>query len=179
MSVPGVAAVGTQRVFVALWPTPAIRQRLAEVAARAAQDVERARPVEPANLHLTLAFIGSLRVDRVDALGEQLEQVGNATFDWTVDQLGHFARAHVIWAGGANNPALLALASDVRARLDESKIDYDHKPFVPHVTLLRDVARGLTRASAIAPPIVWPCGRPTLVRSVPAAGGVTYVPVRL
>jgi 2'-5' RNA ligase len=178
MSARGVGAVGTQRVFVALWPTPAVRLRLADVAAHAAADVERARPVEPENLHLTLAFIGSLGADRVDALAEQLARCGTATFDWTLDHLGSFLRAHVIWAGGPDSPALLSLASEVRGLLDRSQVDYDRKAFVPHVTLLRDVAGSLKRPSPIDPPIVWSCRRPTLVRSVSAAGGVKYVPVR-
>jgi 2'-5' RNA ligase len=178
MSAPGVGASGTQRVFVALWPTPASRLRLAEVAAHAAQHVERARPVESANLHLTLAFVGSLRADRLEALAVQLEQCGTGAFDWTLDHLGHFARAHVIWAGGPSNPALLALAREVRELLDRSQVNYDRKPFVPHVTLLRDVAGTLMRRIPLTPPIVWSCGRPTLVRSVSTGAGVSYIRVR-
>lgn len=179
MNARPAGAAGAQRVFVALWPTPAIRLRLAEVTADAARDVERARPVDPANLHLTLAFIGSLRTDRVEDLARQLEHCGAAKFDWTLDHLGHFARAQVIWAGGVSNPALLALAGEVRELLDRMQIDYDRKPFVPHVTLLRDVAGRLSRANLIEPPIVWPGARPTLVRSVSGADGVSYLPVPL
>ncbi|MBR0093113.1 MAG: hypothetical protein IJP92_15605, partial [Lachnospiraceae bacterium] len=36
------------------------------------------------------------------------------------------------------NQGLSALAKDVRSALDQAGIDYDHKPFVTHITLMRD-----------------------------------------
>jgi 2'-5' RNA ligase len=165
-----------RRVFVALWPTPAVRERLSEVAADLVRVAPRARPVPPANIHQTLAFIGSLARDRVAELASRLERCEAPVFEWTLDYVGHFNDARVLWAGGPESTELSAQAARVRALLDSLGIEYDRKPFAPHVTLLRSVLRWRKPRWLIEPPIVWPCERPVLLRSQPTANGVTYVP---
>jgi 2'-5' RNA ligase len=130
-----------------------------------------------ANLHLTLAFIGMLQADRVAGLARRLAECATAEFDWIVDRIGHFTGARVVWAGGADNAHLRALAASVRELLESMDIDFDRKPFAAHVTLLRDVVRWNTPHYAIDPSIVWRCRGPTLVRSNPGPHGVSYVPV--
>jgi len=170
------SAPDRQRVFVALWPTPAIRTRLSEVADQLARCAITGRQFAAANLHLTLAFIGSLEVDRVASLARRLDQYATSEFDWIVDRVGHFAGARVVWAGGPDNAQLSALAAGVRDLLGSSDIPFDHKPFAAHVTLLRDVVRWNTRFS-IEPSIIWRCHGPTLVRSETGPHGVSYAPV--
>jgi 2'-5' RNA ligase len=63
--------------------------------------------------------------------------------------------------------------------LDAIRIAYDQKPFAPHVTLLRNVARGSSKDAPIDPPIIWSCHAPTVVRSKQGPNGVTYIPVVL
>jgi len=169
-------AVESQRVFVALWPSPGARARLAEVTDDVARQGSGARRIVPLNLHLTLAFIGSLREDRVADLALHLERCEASEFDWVLDHVGYFHAARVLWAGGPENSAVLGLAARVRVLLDRREIEYDHKPFVPHVTLLRNVARWAVGNWPIDPPIVWPGKGPTLVRSKQGATGVSYVP---
>ena len=169
-------AVESQRVFVALWPSPGARTRLAEVTDGVARQATGARRILPPNLHLTLAFIGSLREDRTADLALHLQRCEASEFDWVLDHVGYFHAARVLWAGGPENPAVLGLAARVRALLDRREIEYDRKPFVPHVTLLRNVARWALGNRPIDPPIAWPSNGPTLVRSKQGARGVTYVP---
>jgi 2'-5' RNA ligase len=164
-------------VFVALWPTPAVRTRLSEVADKLARLAVGGRQMAAANLHLTLAFIGMLQADRVATLARGLADCATPEFDWIVDRVGHFSGARVVWAGGANNAHLHALAATVRELLESMTIDFDRKPFAAHVTLLRDVARWKTPHHAIDPSIIWRCQRPTLVRSDPGPRGVSYTPV--
>jgi 2'-5' RNA ligase len=171
------AAASQQRVFVALWPPPAVRTRLSQVAEDLAQRIASARRVEPSNLHLTVAFIGPLRSDRVVEVAQRLVACAESEFDWLIDRVGHFEGARVVWAGGPRCAPLLALAARVRALIDAMRIDYDPKPFAPHVTLLRDVPRRLASDSLIDPAIEWPCRGPNLVRSEQGSGGVVYTPV--
>jgi 2'-5' RNA ligase len=131
------------------------------------------------NLHLTLAFIGSLAENRTAALAQRLIACSTTEFDWVIDHVGHFARARVVWAGGPQSPKLLALAARVRELLDELAVPYDRKPFAPHVTLLRDVVRWPANVAPIKPEITWPCEQPTLICSEHRADGVIYVPVGL
>lgn len=168
-----------QRVFVALWPTPAVRTRLSEVASQLARLAAGGRQIAAANLHLTLAFIGMLHTDRVAGLASRLAECATSEFDWIVDRVGHFAGARVVWAGGADNSQLGGLAATVRQLLESTEIDFDRKPFAAHVTLLRNVVRWSTPHYPIAPSIVWRCQGPTLVRSEPGSRGVSYTPVRV
>jgi 2'-5' RNA ligase len=170
------SAPDRQRVFVALWPTPAIRTRLSEVADQLARRAVTGRQVAAANLHLTLAFIGLLHVDRAASLARRLDEYATSEFDWIVDRVGHFAGARVVWAGGPDNAQLSALAAGVRELLESTDIPFDRKPFAAHVTLLRDVGRWNVRFS-IDPSIAWRCHGPTLLRSEPGPHGVSYVPV--
>jgi 2'-5' RNA ligase len=176
---PGTSAAGTQRVFVALWPTPAVRERLRDVTSRLAADALTARIISASNLHLTLAFIGSLGENRTEALAERLTTWSTTEFDWVIDHVGYFARARVVWAGGPQTPKLFALAASVRELLEELAVSYDRKPFAPHVTLLRDVAHWPANVVPIKPEVTWPCKRPTVIRSEHRADGVVYVPVGL
>ena len=170
------APVKSHRVFVALWPSPSVRGRLGEVTENLARRATGARRMAPLNLHLTLAFIGSLREDRVADLVLHLERCKASGFDWMLDHVGHFDAARVLWAGGPENAAVLGLAAKVRELLDGLEIEYDRKPFVPHVTLLRNVGRWAAGNWAIDPAIVWPCKGPMLVRSEQGAKGVSYIP---
>ena len=176
LSPPG--APSRQRVFVALWPTPTVRMRLSEVADRLSRLAVGGRQIAAANVHLTLAFIGTLQADRVASLARRLAECAGSEFDWILDRVGHFSGARVVWAGGPDNEHLRALATTVRELLDSMDIDFDPKPFAAHVTLLRDVARWTTPQYTIEPSIVWRCCAPTLVRSEPGPRGVSYEPVQ-
>jgi 2'-5' RNA ligase len=155
----------TQRVFVALWPPPGTRDRLESLGARLHAQAPRARRVRGDRLHLTLAFIGALETPRVTELARRLSWLAVRGFEWTLDRTGYFARARVVWAGGPTPEPLAALIAEVRALLEAMTITYDHKPFVPHVTLLRDVNTWQPGMVPIRPPIPWHCDRPVLVGS--------------
>jgi len=69
-----------------------------------------------------------------------------------------------------------SVAATVRELLDRLNVRYDRKPFVPHVTLLRNVPRAaFETAQAIDPPIAWPMHSPALLYSTHAENGTRYV----
>lgn len=166
-----------QRVFVALWPSPEVSEELGALAATLAMHAPHSRAVPATHLHLTLAFIGTLESGRVAPLARRLGEGAGTPFDWRIDRIGYFDRACVVWAGGRENESLLVLARNVRGLLDAAAVVYDRKPFVPHVTLLRDVRRWKPPPATSVPAIVWRCGAPTLVRSTATDSGVVYTPV--
>jgi 2'-5' RNA ligase len=172
-----VRAAAVQKVFVALWPTSVVRDRLDAVADQLAPSAPHARRIAAANFHLTLAFIGSLSEERVSELAGSIGQCAAEEFDWVVDHVGHFDRVHVVWAGGAATAALRGLAGRVFALLNSLAIEYDRKAFAPHVTLLRNVTRWHAGRTPIEPAIVWRSRRATLVLSEQTTGGVVYVPL--
>ena len=59
--------VPERRLFFALWPDDGLRDQLRRVSEPAVR-LAGGRPVPPANYHLTLAFLGGLPADRLDAV---------------------------------------------------------------------------------------------------------------
>jgi len=151
------------RCFVACWPDDATRTLLDDAAQQAASRYPRGRRVPRENLHLTLAFIGELPAPKAVEALRALRAVVQEPFLWRIDHVGRFERARVVWAGGQPEPRLVRMAELVRTHLQSVAIRFDPKPFVPHVTLLRDVplasGRPTRSASGAAEPIApfeWP-----------------------
>lgn len=164
------------RCFLAAWPDAGARERCAELTEVLRPHAEHGRVMRAENLHLTLAFIGDLP----DATGAKVAaacaSLPPLTCDWQLTHLGFFARPRVLWAGGLLMPALGEIATRVRTLLDALQVGYDRKPFVPHVTLLRDVRR-FDGPRDIAPPIDWPIREVALYRSGRDEHGARYVRV--
>jgi 2'-5' RNA ligase len=61
--------------------------------------------VEPKNVHITLAFLGEVREEKVDLVKESMKEVKFSTFSLTFKGLGAFpslSRPRVIWVGISN-----------------------------------------------------------------------------
>lgn len=127
------------------------------------------------NLHLTLVFIGGLRREQALEVAARLAQLPAPEFDWRLDAIGVFARARVLWAGGASEP-LAELAGRSRRLLETLAVPFDHRPFVPHVTLLRKLPREACRLAAepIEPPVLWRAASPVLLQSTTDGHGTRY-----
>jgi 2'-5' RNA ligase len=160
------------RLFFALWPDPPARAALAAWA-RGAETVCGGRLMRAQNLHFTLAFLGDVAAVRLDELIAAAGDVPAADVHIDVDQVDYWRHNRIVWAGTRAVPqGLAALVAALRAALDRAGFRYDAKPFVPHVTLLRDA-----RPAPLPPfPCVqWHSPAFVLVRSVP---GQDYAVVR-
>ncbi len=159
------------RLFYALWPDEPTRTRLATLQAGI-----HGRKVDVANLHLTLAFLGSQPRDSLRMLDGVMQSLALTPFTLTLDEYGYFNKPQIVWAGPSSPPhALMSL----QGALWQSLLDHGVplKPvagFRPHVTLARDAER-LSREWDSA--IEWPVGTIALVESIPVPGGVRYRPV--
>ncbi|TVT49742.1 MAG: RNA 2',3'-cyclic phosphodiesterase [Denitromonas halophila] len=144
-------AAPTTRVFFALWPSPAIANRLHQLARKAAATDARLMRVD--TLHLTLAFIGDVALDclpAIEAIGDRLVWP-RCTLH--LDQIGHWPHNQILWAGSQSPPDALAnLAGELSSGLQTIGITLAARPFVPHVTL----ARRCRQASAtVIEPVEW------------------------
>lgn len=167
------------RCFVALQPDQAALDRLDQLACEQQARFPSARRMRRENLHLTLAFIGALDADRARQVAARLAAEPTAPVEWSLDSVGAFAAARVLWVGG-NDARLEALAARSRRLLDDLGVPFDRKPFVAHVTLLRNVPREAAREAIrrLEPPIAWHAGPPVLLESSAGAEGIRYLPVR-
>ena len=89
--------------------------------------------VPPANLHLTLAFIGEY--GNLDAVTDAVSDVSFQSFAIQLDGAGNFHDTY--WAGIAASDSLFSCVRRLRRSLAEHGIPYDRKKFAPHITLVR------------------------------------------
>jgi 2'-5' RNA ligase len=151
------------RLFFALWPDAPARDALAVLARELAQR-SGGKAVPPAKIHLTVAFLGDLGEDRLDAAIGAAEGGSWKPFEVTLDQVGSFRGARVGWAGCQEpSPGLVDLQSGLAARLVEAGFVLDDRPYAAHVTLARKIAQPVERSPS--PPITWRARELSLVRS--------------
>lgn len=160
-----------RRLFFALWPTDAVRARLAaEVEAHAALG----RPIAARNLHVTVVFLGAVAEDRVAGarLAAKLTLIGK--FMLHLDRMEFWRRSNLIALTAASTPPqLLTIVESLRAGLRERGFELrEHDTFRPHVTLVRDVERG--PAAATVAPVQWPVESLALVESNVGQRGSEY-----
>ena len=142
------------RLFFALWPPPEACRRLTELASSVAA-AAGARPVHPADLHLTLAFIGALPAALLPlacAAGAAQDTAGALL---SLDRIERWGEAAVLGCGQAAAPESLRwLADGLAAALRVRGLPVDARRFRPHVTLCRGGAQSLP-AGSLATPIDW------------------------
>jgi 2'-5' RNA ligase len=159
-------------VFFALWPDDAVRATLA-AAADEVQTHTGGRAIVPGKIHLTLFFIGSIDRARITRLEATAAAIRSSAFELTLDTIGYWWHNGIVWCGTTRcPPALARLAADLRAALEREGFHAEDRPYVPHVTLVRDAARAPRRMSFA--PCAWEAREFALVESEPATGGTRY-----
>jgi 2'-5' RNA ligase len=137
----------TRRLFVALEPPEPVRRRLGALAEDLRRGAGRAgdevRWVPPANVHLTLQFLGAVPEERVAAVEAALGEAAAEArpLSLSVRGVGGFPNARrprVLWAGLEGDLApLAALVAGLGARLGKLGFPPEDRPFSPHLTLGR------------------------------------------
>jgi RNA 2',3'-cyclic 3'-phosphodiesterase len=168
--------VGNQRrLFFALWPTEAVRAQLAAVAESYASC---GRAIAARNLHVTLVFLGAVAQERLAAVLEAAQSVQKLTFDGRfsvhLDAVELWRRSSLIClTAGQAPPELLRIVGRLGAALRERGCELrEHETFRPHVTLVRDVARGSKVAGAAS--VLWPIDSFALIESRVGQRGSEY-----
>jgi 2'-5' RNA ligase len=96
----------------------------------------RWRPLDA--LHVTLRFFGELREDVARDLDGELASVSGEPFDLVLQGAGAFGEGpdiHAVWAGVAENPALLRLHKACEAAARRAGLKAEGRHYRPHVTL--------------------------------------------
>lgn len=160
------------RLFFALWPDDALRERLN--CASETIPIERpARRVPRLNLHLTLHFIGNVYLDQMTCLQQQARRVDGNAFDLSIDCQGYFGKPRVAWLGCRETPAAML---DLHQRLGQQLQLCEYQPearrYHPHVTVARKINRVPDHESFA--PIPWKVSQFALVEVQPIDNGVQY-----
>ncbi len=162
-----------RRLFFAFWPDAAALAAL--TAARAQLFPLAGRPVEPAMLHVTAAFLGAVDESRLGALLELAQPQDAGSLQ--LDRLEHWPKTQVLAACSSQpGEAARACIDQLWRRLDRLGFAREPRPWAPHVTLARAVTRVRAQRQAWLP-VRFPLQRLMLVESVREAAGSRYVPL--
>ncbi len=128
------------RVFTAIALPPSVKDSLKPLLGAY---IPTARWVHPADLHITLRFIGSVSEDALRRYREALATLTVPPFEVTLSGVGRFPEnthrpAKVMWVGIAPNPTLMTLQQSVSDALEAQGLQPDRiSGYTPHITLAR------------------------------------------
>ncbi len=137
------------RTFIALGMDESLQSFLGEIIRHAEQDLSDLRWVNPAGIHLTLAFLGELTDEQLAAAIQASEVAAQKAtpFVYRLKGLGVFGslqQPRVIWMGVEDQPSgqiqgspLQRLHSILTKELELRSFEVDKRPFSPHLTLAR------------------------------------------
>lgn len=166
------AASGYERLFFALWPGEQERKAIVR-ATRSLVKASGGKPVPAENLHITLAFLGSLETARVEVIREAAVRVNSGAFDLELSQVGYWPRPRILWLAPNTYPATLTqLVDSLWLALEACEIKREQRPFKPHMTLARKVGSPGRLDHARAVP--WQVRTFMLVNSVTTPRNATY-----
>ena len=133
----------TLRTFIALELPPSVISLLERVQEDLKSMGLRAKWVRPANIHLTLKFLGNINPGDIDKIGEAMMAAADnfAAIDLEIRGIGVFPgikRPRVIWVGlGGQIQLLFAMQRMLEDNLAALKFNKEKRPFKGHLTLGR------------------------------------------
>lgn len=164
-----------QRLFFALWPTEAQRQQLATYQTLLKDCGGRLVAID--NLHITLAFLGSVDAGTRHCLEQAADNFALPKFTLQLDQLGFWRRPQVVWLGADTTPEPLhALAVSLKKAMIGCELEPDERPFQAHMTLMRKAHR--PPFVSTVDPFIWDVHDFALVISEMRPEGVHYEVLR-
>lgn len=170
-----VQGAQSRRLFLALWPGPAVARALAN-RVRRARALCGGRPMRTDTLHLTLAFLGSVPALQIPPLCQMVEAWRPRGGELVLDYVGRFAGPRIVWIGPTEPwPAWLdAMHARLLAQLARLDFTAPDDRFRPHVSLLRKAGPADLAPLNSDRPIVWRPQRCVLVASSPSEKGSHY-----
>lgn len=164
-------APAVERLFFALWPDAATRERCAHLARKIGG--KSGKRVAAENLHITLAFLGSVDADTRACVERAADAVHAAPMTLRLDRVGYFAQPRVLWIGSeVVPPGLTTFARALHDGVTACGVTLDPRPFVAHMTLMRKVPHAPARVDI--DPIDWRIDAFCLVRSQTLPEGPVY-----
>jgi 2'-5' RNA ligase len=131
------------RTFVALEMNEAVQRHLESIIHQVARILPDVRWVDPAGIHITLAFLGELTDGELSGVKHAVQAAVQRAvpFSYSLSRLGMFGtprQPRVIWMG-IEEPAgaLQRLQCDLTQELIRRNFAVDKRPFSPHLTLAR------------------------------------------
>jgi 2'-5' RNA ligase len=124
------------RTFLALLPDADLALAVDAWSARNYPTIARRTSVQ--NLHMTICFLGETTARQRQWLDEQLTGATLHGFELTLNQVGYFPDAQVLWLGCRRIPdEFTALVATCRRLANKAGIRVEKRMAEPHITLAR------------------------------------------
>ncbi|HLG38521.1 MAG TPA: RNA 2',3'-cyclic phosphodiesterase [Chitinophagaceae bacterium] len=133
----------TIRTFIAIPLTPEIRNMITPIQDRLKKLDCNISWVKPENIHLTLKFLGDVKMKKIDTIKQVLENLFQSTrpIPMKLSKIGAFPdinHPRILWVGlndgGRQITHLVSLIEDECGKIGFKK---EEKPFNPHITIGR------------------------------------------
>lgn len=164
----------SHRLFFALWPSEELRAHVHESTRELVRRIG-GRVIPPANLHVTLVFLGSVPVTALDDIVRTASDIQAGAFELEFDRAQIWRRAQVLVLTAGQTPASLrSLVDGLQISSLQSKASSAHEEYRAHITLARAVhARGGPDLATV-PGVKWAARDFVLVESKPGPEGSIY-----
>lgn len=161
------------RLFLALWPDDVTRDRIAAIGHNAAGK----HAIRPANLHLTLVFLGATPAGRRQCYEHVLYDLPVPSLQIHLNRLGYWPDPGILWLGpDRTSDKLGGLVCELNLRLSrcgfQPERDFDR--FRAHVTLARKYKKIPPLLQEIGEPFYWHADQIVLVKSITDSGRSHY-----
>lgn len=181
----GQAAI---RTFICIEIPPSVKSRLEELQRALRQPDAQISWVKPANIHLTIKFLGETAAAKIDTVRRAVERATESVraFEIEVGGAGCFPaprNPRVLWVGLSRVPEVLSqLHARLEGELARHGFPRESKRFAPHLTIGR--ARNPNRARPTAEaliargfaPIAFQASEIIVMRSDLSPSGSIYTP---
>ena len=140
---PRHLATITRRCFIAIALPNEVKQSLARAQSRLRHADFKVSFVPPANMHLTLSFLGDVLLSRIHDVAGAVDTavLGHAPFAVKAAQLGYFGKRgspRAIWSHiSHDSEALIALQTSLAKALSLNGFPTEDRRFRPHLTIAR------------------------------------------
>ncbi len=158
------------RLFFALWPD---EQTLAQLIAAQRLIPNLGRAVTPANMHLTLNFLGEINSTDSLKIREAASNISLQPFELEFGIFGYFSKPEILWLGPRAIPDELILLQKRIAKISTARLQTSREKFKPHISLYRRYPPTAFEYPAIEP-FAWRVDSFSLVESHRLKDGVQY-----
>jgi len=174
------------RLFISVNCDDIVKNQLLSVQEKIREQSVKGNFSLPENLHLTLIFIGETPEDKIPLIATVIENALTPPlepFTLAFSATGCFTHSNkeLWWIGVEHNDTRLAALKSIRRRIADGLysegINFDNRPFNPHITLGREIKH----TSPIVIPkqeIIYPVNRVSLMKSERVRGILTYTEIK-
>ncbi len=138
------------------------------------------RPAKKSNIHLTVKFLGE--VADIRGIKQAMDHVCKTTRDFymELDELVFMSRLKIVWCSVKGDlKALSTLQSGVEDALAGAGFPREKRPFLPHITLVRDAYKKWDMQDVRLENKIFKVSRLVLFQSVRQNGELLYIPLHI